>query len=189
MILPLSSPITLAHRVATVEAVVAELARKSGEDLRMRRELADEVLYVNLKPRSTGELMRLVAKTASAEWTREDGYTYLGRSPSFWRAQAKADAAATARAYAENLLPLLAPGDATPWTDGSRAVAQAGTFVDRNRIMTDDQIDPATRDARMRAVQPAGRFVSRILRALPPGEIAALPVGWRGRFAFTPTGA
>ena len=85
MLLALSPPVALAHRVATVEAVVAELARKSGEDLRMRRELADEVLYVNLKPRPTGELMALVAKTASAEWSREAGHVYLGRSPSFWR--------------------------------------------------------------------------------------------------------
>ena len=55
--------------------------------------------------------------------------------------------------------------------------------------MTDEQIDYRTRQAGMRAVQPAGRFVSRILRDFPPGEIAALPVGWHGRYAFAPTGA
>ena len=57
------------------------------------------------------------------------------------------DAAATARAYAENLLPLLAPDDATPWADGGHADLIDAELDSDARAVTYHELPEAHRKA------------------------------------------
>lgn len=87
----LPPPVALEHRVATVEAVVAELARKSGRSLLARRKMMDEPLDVDLQAHSPDEMMTLIAKAASAEWPQDGKQVALGRSPTLLLALAERD--------------------------------------------------------------------------------------------------
>ncbi len=168
-------PIRLEHRLASVAAIVAELGRATGRDLRVGRELADEFLYVNLGPHPEGELMGWVAKAASAEWIGDGGTVSLGRSPSFVRRQAREDAASLGADLAGRLRPLLAPDDAVPWT-GDHPLVNL-----RKRTTRPSDDDPWHRNA-----TPGGRLLSRVLRALPPDELGGAPPGGTVRFALHP---
>ncbi len=77
--------VALDHRVASVESVVEELGKKSGQDLRIRHELDDEAVFVSLRPRPAAELMALLARATSAEWVRDEGHVWLDRSPALRR--------------------------------------------------------------------------------------------------------
>lgn len=185
MLCLLPPTISLEHRVATVEAVVAEIARKTGQPLAIRGEMRDEVLYVDLKPRSAGDLMRLVARAASAEWTSEAGKFYLGRSASLRRTQARTERDDTARDLQEGLAPLLATADAKPWTEGTDHAAAIRRVADA-AVPPNDQEAWARQLARMAFAPPAGRLLARILRATPLASFATIPMGETARFASRP---
>jgi hypothetical protein len=176
--------ITLDQRIATVEAVVRELAQKSGQDLRIKPELADEVLFVSLKPHTGPELMALVAKAASAEWI-QDGATYLGRSASFRRKAEKEERADLANEIEATRRPLLDPNDSTPWSFGTDHVSAMIEGVNAlPRPAT--QVQDAAYLAKIRAFTPHGRFLSRALRSIPAKDLAAIPLGTFVRFAERP---
>ena len=182
--LPLQAPVLLEHRVATVAAVVAELGRKTGQDLRMRRELGDEVLYVNLKARPADDLRRLIARAASAEWTLDGGHVWLERSASLRRRQGREDRATFGEAALRRLRPMLDPDDAKAWGAGEGWLGRAAKAV--AGMPANDAAGAMRQEARRRAATPAGRLLSRMARALTAADLGAVPPGGIARFALRP---
>lgn len=183
-ILSLLVPVALEHRVATVEAVVRELAQKTGQDLRMRPELKDEVLDVDLRPRPAAEALRLVAEAASAEWSAEDGRILLGRSASLRRRQARAEQAADAAGLARSYAAVVVPGDGTAWRTDDDPIR---TWTDATPEETKTDPDAWLRwTAHRMAGTPVGRFLSRALREIPAAELVAIPPGTTVRYVPRP---
>jgi len=179
------APIGLDHRITTVEAVVRELGQKTGQTLRIKPELADEVLYVSLKPHSGPELMALIAQAASAEWIQDNGL-FLGRSESFRRKTEKASVAALAAEIERIRQPMLDPNDSVPWEpnadratrliEGAKAIPSGGNSLK----------DYMASEAKRSALMPSGRFLSRFIRSIPATELAAIPQGTSVRYVERP---
>lgn len=186
MVFPLliSAPIQLTHRVATVEAVVRELGEKTGRSLKIKSELADEVLYVALKPHSEPDLMALVAKAASAEWI-EDGGMFLGRSNSFRRKLEKEEHGRLAADIEAARKDTLDPNDSSNWDAGTDHLAK---LIEARRATGGDLTykQLLASEAKLRTTLPMGRFLSRILRGISSEEIAAIPIGTTVRYVERP---
>ncbi len=178
------TPISLDHRIATVEAVVRELGQKMGEELRIKPEMGDEVLFVSLKPHTGPELMALIAKAASAEWIQDNGM-YLGRSASFRRTAEKSEIDALARDIERIRRSMLNPDNSIPWDAGidraTRLIEAAKANVPHNNLK-----DLMANEERMNAFMPQGRLLSRVIQTIPSTELAAIPLGTTARYAERP---
>lgn len=181
----LFAPIQLEHRIATVTAIVEELAQKSGKRIAVKHEMADEVLYVNLMPHTSEELMALIAKAASAEWI-DDGGLYLGRSATLRRQQERDDRSSIAASLQVTRQTLLAGNDFSPWPEGR---GRFDRLVDATKTLPGTQTPTQfwTRMARLGSFSPIGRLLSRTLRDLPLQDLAEIPPGYTERFALSPT--
>ncbi len=173
--------VQLDHRVGSVESIVAELARKSGQNLKIRREMADEVLYVSLKPHEPNELMALIAKAASAEWSEDHGF-YLGRSPSLKLKLAEAERSKVGADLAASLKPLIGEGEA-PWLGGNAAKVREIVHSLPTSYSAESM---RTHAARISGFTPVGRLMFRALRAMSIEQLAGLPIGVPVRYALHP---
>lgn len=174
-----AAPVQLERRVATVEAVVKELAEKSGKPLSIGAALRNEIVYVGLKPHEPEALMSLLAQATSAEWTEAAGQISLVRSASLRRKQAREENAETARLFTASLNSFLAASQDLPWAEGTNHAEALRRALSAGR-------PGVLQTGRRTFATPIGRLFARALRALPAEAIGSIPVGETARFASKP---
>lgn len=177
--------VTLQTRVATVPAIVKELAGLTGRPLKTSPEVENEVIFVSLGESDPDRLMALIAKADSAEWVEKDGQFVLTRSGSLRRKQERDDLRETARLLERQVSKVLVKGDQVEPSDDT-----AKDWI----VKTQNPPKVATNyaaymdfDLRARDWSPAGRMLSRVLRSLPAEDLAAIEIGHTIRWSTHPT--
>jgi len=177
--------VTLQTRVATVPAIVKELASLTGRPLTASSEVQNEVLFVSLKESDPDRLMALIAKADSAEWVEKDGQFVLTRSGVLRRKQERDDLRETTRLLKRQVSRILINEDQVEPSD---AIAKG--WIDKVRKPPKGITNYSTRvafETSARDWSPAGRMLSRVLRTLPAEDVASIEIGHTLRWSAHPT--
>lgn len=167
--------------VAPASRLLPEVGRKLGMKLIAGSSTKDDVLAIASPPRPAQDLLDGIARTANATWEKRPEGLVLVRS----RRQAQDDEAAEVKYRAELIRDALKSIPLDKPFDKNAAVALA-TY--RREFKATIESDP--RRSRelgpMNGRSPVGRFSRRLIEAVGPETLAALPVGQRTVFSDKP---
>ncbi|MCC7433802.1 MAG: hypothetical protein IT363_03895 [Methanoregulaceae archaeon] len=167
--------------VAPASRLIPEVGRKLGIKLIAGSSTKDDVLAISSPPRPAQDLLDGIATAANATWEKRPEGLVLVRS----RRQAQDDEATEAKYRAQLIREALKSIPTDKAFDKNAAVALA-TY--RREFKETIESDP--RRSRelgpMNGRSPVGRFSRRLIEAMGPETLAALPVGQRTVFSDKP---
>ncbi len=177
----LSTNVEMHQRAATLDRVLGALSNQSGFRFEASPSMANEVLLVDVKSVTLGELTTRIAAATRAEWHKTDASWRLQRTNSDVRGLLQLEMAAMAPRYADAIKQLRARVASEP----------VYTKADvQKTIATMKQMRSGTVAPSMRLAQPSSnRALATVLEALDPKVFAQIVPSGRAVFSTVPTRA
>ncbi len=174
--------VSFATDAAPVKAVVADLARQSGEALQCGNDLASEPLFADFKDQPIEVVLTKLASVMDADWVQQGSVRMLTRSSARRKAAADAERAKIA-AKIDSILAFQAKRLGGSAFDRHEAELAADRYrlVDLNGEASTDDLK------HQKETNPLTRFTVRMLGILGGDRLAKMVLGRRVVYADLPT--